>query len=75
MVQWTPKRRSRALGLIQSKRHSLSEITKITHIPNVTGQARMGFRDSDRRCGIRMTRIRTRNEGLRILAGTGELTG
>ena len=30
---WTPKRRSRALGLIKGGRHSLLEITKITNIP------------------------------------------
>lgn len=36
MVQWTPKRRSRALGLIQGKRHSLREITEITNIPKQT---------------------------------------
>jgi len=30
MVQRTPKRRRKALGLIQGGRHSLSEITKIT---------------------------------------------
>ena len=36
MVQWTPKKRSRALGLIQGERHSLSEITKITNIPKQT---------------------------------------
>ena len=36
MVQWTPKKRSRALGLIQGGRHSLSEITKITNIPKQT---------------------------------------
>jgi len=35
---WTPKRRSRALGLIQGDRHSLSEITKITNIPKSTLQ-------------------------------------
>ena len=32
-LEWTPKRRSRALGLIQGGRHSLSEITQITNIP------------------------------------------
>jgi transposase len=32
-LEWTPKRRSRALGLIQGARHSLSEITQITNIP------------------------------------------
>ena len=31
--EWTPKRRSRALGLIQGGRHSLSEISHITNIP------------------------------------------
>ena len=36
MVEWTPKRRSRAFGLFQSERHSLSEITKITNIPKGT---------------------------------------
>jgi transposase len=35
---WTPKRRSRALGLIQGHRHSLSEITTITNIPKSTLQ-------------------------------------
>ena len=35
-MQWTPKWRSRALGLIQGERHSLSEITKITNIPKQT---------------------------------------
>jgi len=35
---WTPKRRSRALGLIQGGRHTLSEITKITNIPKSTLQ-------------------------------------
>src|SRR5436853_6516030 len=34
--EWTPKRRSRALGLIQGRRHSLSEITQITNIPKRT---------------------------------------
>ena len=34
--EWTPKRRSRALGLIQGRRHSLSEITQITNIPKGT---------------------------------------
>ena len=33
---WTPKRRSRALGLLEGGRHSLSEITHITNIPNGT---------------------------------------
>ena len=32
-LEWTPKRRSRALGLIQGVRHSLSEISNITNIP------------------------------------------
>jgi transposase len=32
-LEWTPKRRSRALGLIQGDRHSLSEISHITNIP------------------------------------------
>jgi len=31
--EWTPKRWSRALGLIQGGRHSLSEISHITNIP------------------------------------------
>ena len=35
-IEWTPKRRSRALGLTQGGRHSLSEITKITNIPKGT---------------------------------------
>jgi len=34
--EWTPKKRSRALGLIQGERHSLSEITTITNIPKGT---------------------------------------
>src|SRR5436853_5164096 len=34
--EWTPKKRSRALGLIQGGRHSLSEITAITNIPKGT---------------------------------------
>jgi len=33
---WTPKWRSRALGLIEGGRHSLSEITTITNIPKGT---------------------------------------
>ena len=33
---WTPKRRSRALGLVEGGRHSLSEITHITNIPEGT---------------------------------------
>ena len=36
MVQWMPKRQSKALELIQGERHSLSEITKITNIPKQT---------------------------------------
>ena len=36
MVQWTPKKQSRVLGLIQGDRHSLSKITKITNIPKQT---------------------------------------
>jgi transposase len=32
-VEWTPKRRSRAFGLIQGARHTLSEISQITNIP------------------------------------------
>ena len=36
MVEWTPKRRSRAFGLFQGARHSLSEITQITNIPKGT---------------------------------------
>jgi transposase len=35
-LHWTPKRRSRALGLIEGGRHSLSEITTITNIPKGT---------------------------------------
>ena len=35
-LEWTPKRRSRALGLIQGGRHSLSEISHITNIPKGT---------------------------------------
>jgi len=31
--EWTPKRRSRALALIEGSRHSLSEISGITNIP------------------------------------------
>ena len=31
--EWTPKRRSRALGLIQGGRHFLTEISQITNIP------------------------------------------
>jgi len=34
--EWTPKRRSRALGLIKGGRHSLSEISQITNIPKGT---------------------------------------
>src|SRR5579859_1884234 len=30
--EWTPKRRSRALGLLQGGRHAFSEITQITNI-------------------------------------------
>jgi len=33
---WTPKRRIRALGLIQGRRHSLSEISQFTNIPKGT---------------------------------------
>ena len=33
---WTPKRRSRALGLIEGGRHSLSEITTIINISKGT---------------------------------------
>jgi len=35
-IEWTSKRRSRALGLTQGRRHSLSEITKITNISKGT---------------------------------------
>ena len=35
---WTPKRWSRALGLIQGDQHFLSDITKITNIPKSTLQ-------------------------------------
>ena len=35
-LEWTPKRRSRALGLIQGGRHSLSEISHIVNIPKGT---------------------------------------
>jgi transposase len=35
-VEWTPKRRSRALGLVEGRRHSLSEISQITNIPDRT---------------------------------------
>ena len=35
-LEWTPKRRSRVLGLIQGGRHSLSEISQITNIPKGT---------------------------------------
>src|SRR5579859_896102 len=35
-VEWTPKRRSRALGLVEGRQHSLSEISQITNIPNRT---------------------------------------
>ena len=31
--EWTPKRRSRALGLIEGRRHKLREISQITNIP------------------------------------------
>ena len=34
--EWTPKKRSRVLGLIQGGRHSLSEISQITNIPKGT---------------------------------------
>ena len=34
--EWTPKRRSRALGLLQGGRHAFSEITQITNIPKGT---------------------------------------
>jgi len=34
--EWTPKRRSRALELMQGARHSLMEISKITNIPKST---------------------------------------
>src|SRR5579871_2381554 len=37
-LEWTPKRRSRALGLVQGGRHSLLEISNITNIPNKTLQ-------------------------------------
>ena len=30
--EWTPKRRSRALGLIEGGRHKLREISQITNI-------------------------------------------
>jgi len=33
---WTPKRRSRALELMEGARHTLSEITTITNIPKGT---------------------------------------
>src|SRR5271154_3502069 len=33
---WTPKKRSRALGLIEGGLHTLSEITQITNIPKGT---------------------------------------
>jgi hypothetical protein len=33
---WTPKKRSRALGLIEGGLHTLSEITHITNIPKGT---------------------------------------
>jgi hypothetical protein len=32
-IEWTPKRRSRAFGLIQGARHTLFEISRITNIP------------------------------------------
>src|ERR1700689_4646713 len=35
-LEWAPKRRSRALGLIEGRRHSLSEINHITNISNRT---------------------------------------
>jgi len=34
--EWTPKRRTRALGLIKGGRHSLSEISQITNVPKGT---------------------------------------
>src|SRR5271169_5842319 len=34
--EWSPKRRSEALGLIAGGRHSLAEITNITNIPKGT---------------------------------------
>jgi len=34
--EWTPKRRSRALGLMQGALHSPMEISKITNIPKST---------------------------------------
>jgi transposase len=35
-VEWTPKKRSRALGLMEGRRHSMSEISQMTNIPERT---------------------------------------